>query len=135
MEPRGYRIVVSTELNYVKACGIAERQLLEWIRDKGYDPSGLDEGRTEIAAHATLDRDSESGRKGAYSRWRMRETPSATSGTWQSTLIVRSGLEEGRGPYMGTGRHRAPAGPRRQRPQTRQHTEHRPFSPGRAGGT
>ncbi|MFF5532477.1 hypothetical protein ACFY71_08330 [Streptomyces cinerochromogenes] len=94
MEPRGYRMVVSTELNYVKACGIAERQLLEWIRGKGYDPSGLDEGRTEIAPHATLDRDSEGGRKGAYSRWRMRETPSATSGTWQSTLVVRSGLEE-----------------------------------------
>ncbi|MEU1850820.1 hypothetical protein ABZ499_16475 [Streptomyces sp. NPDC019990] len=94
MEPRGYRMVVSTELNYVKACGIAERQLLEWIRGKGYDPSGLDEGRTEIAPHATLDRDSESGRKGAYSRWRMRETPSSASGTWQSTLIVRSGLEE-----------------------------------------
>lgn len=29
--------------------------------------SGLDEGRTEIAAHVTLDRDSESGRKGASS--------------------------------------------------------------------
>ncbi|MCG0285484.1 hypothetical protein [Streptomyces sp. PSAA01] len=94
MEPRGYRMVVSTELNYVKACGIVERQLLGWIRGKGYDPSGLDEGRTEIAPHATLDHDSEGGRKGAYSRWRMRETPSATSGTWQSTLIVRSGLEE-----------------------------------------
>ncbi|MET7378342.1 hypothetical protein ABZT08_05865 [Streptomyces sp. NPDC005526] len=97
MEPRGYRMVVSTELNYVKACGIAERQLIEWIRGKGYDPSGLDEGRTEIAPHATLDRDSEGGRKGAYSRWRMRETFSATSGTWQSTLIVRSGLEEDKG--------------------------------------
>ncbi|MCP9985993.1 hypothetical protein LUX01_04000 [Streptomyces sudanensis] len=97
MEPRGYRMVVSTRLSYVKACGIAERRMLEWIRGKGYDPSGLDEGRTEIAAHATLDRDSESGRKGAYSRWRMRETPSSDSGTWQSTLIVRSGLEEDAG--------------------------------------
>ncbi|MGW7466027.1 hypothetical protein ACWGJT_15315 [Streptomyces xantholiticus] len=94
MEPLGYRMVVSTELSYVNACGIAERQLIEWIRGKGYDPSGLDEGRTEIAPHATLDRDSEGGRKGAYSRWRMRETPSAISGTWQSTLLVRSGLEE-----------------------------------------
>ncbi|MFF3500917.1 hypothetical protein [Streptomyces sp. NPDC003247] len=97
MEPRGYRMVVSTELDYVEACGIAERQLLDWIRSKAYDPSGLDEGRTEIAPHATLDRDSEGGRKGAYSRWRMRETPSATSGTWQSTLIVRSGLAEDEG--------------------------------------
>ena len=97
MEPRGYRMVVSTEFNYVKACGIAEQQLIEWIRGKGYDPSGLDEGRTEIAPHVTLDRDSESGRKGAYSRWRMRETYSPASGTWQSTLIVRSGLEEDEG--------------------------------------
>ncbi|MFJ8944448.1 hypothetical protein ACIRG4_14525 [Streptomyces sp. NPDC102395] len=97
MEPRGYRMVVSTELNYVTACGTAERRLIEWIRDKGYDPSGLDEGRTEIAPHATLDRDFESGLKGAYSRWRMRETHSPASGTWQSTLIVRSGLEEDEG--------------------------------------
>ncbi|MFE9332997.1 hypothetical protein [Streptomyces sp. NPDC006925] len=97
MEPRGYRMVVSTELNYVKACGIAERQLIEWIRGKGYDPSGVDGERTEIAPHATLTRDSESGRKGAYSRWRMRETPTKVSGTWQSTLVVRSGLEDDAG--------------------------------------
>ncbi|MEV5170254.1 hypothetical protein AB0L10_03980 [Streptomyces flaveolus] len=97
MQLRGYRMVVSTELDYVQACGVAERHLLEWIRGKGYDPSGLDEGRNDIAPHATLDRDSESGRKGAYSRWRMRETHSATAGTWQSTLIVRSGLEEDEG--------------------------------------
>ncbi|MGX1541156.1 hypothetical protein [Streptomyces adustus] len=94
MEPRGYRMVVSTELNYVDTCAVAEQQLIEWLRDKGYDPSGLDVGRTEIAPHATLDRDSENGRKGAYSRWRMRETPSGTSGTWQSTLVVRSGLPQ-----------------------------------------
>ncbi|MEU8692394.1 hypothetical protein [Streptomyces sp. NPDC048665] len=97
MEPRGYRMVVSTELNYVDTCAVAERQLMDWLRDKGYDPSGLDEGRTKVAAHATLDRDSESGQKGAHSRWRMRETPSATSGTWQSTLVVRSGLPEDEG--------------------------------------
>ncbi len=98
MEPRGYRMVVSTESDYVDTCAIAERKLIEWLKfTKRYDPSGLDEGRTEIAAHATLDRDSESGRKGAYSRWRMRETPSATSGTWQSTLVVRSGLPEDEG--------------------------------------
>ncbi|MGW7355491.1 hypothetical protein ACWGI0_02080 [Streptomyces sp. NPDC054802] len=97
MEPRGYRMVVSTERNYVDTCAVAERRLIEWLRDKGYDPSGLDEGRTEVASHATLDRDSESGRKGAYSRWRMRETPSAASGTWQSTLVVRSGLPQDEG--------------------------------------
>ncbi|MFF4084491.1 hypothetical protein ACFYZN_34615 [Streptomyces sp. NPDC001777] len=97
MEPRGYRMVVSTDSDYVDTCAVAERQLIGWLRDKKYDPSGLDEGRTEIAAHATLDRDSESGRNGAYSRWRMREKPSATSGTWQSTLIVRSGLPEDEG--------------------------------------
>jgi hypothetical protein len=97
MEPRGYRMVVSTERNYVDTCAVAERRLIEWLRDKGYDPSGLDKGRTEVASHATLDRDSESGRKGAYSRWRMRETPSAASGTWQSTLVVRSGLPQDEG--------------------------------------
>ncbi len=97
MEPRGYRMVVSTVLNYVDTCAVAERQLIEWLRDKGYDPSGIDEGRTEIAPHAVLDRDSESGRNGAHSRWRMRETPIAGSGTWQSTLVVRSGLPEDEG--------------------------------------
>ncbi|MFD6421939.1 hypothetical protein [Streptomyces sp. NPDC060198] len=97
VEPRGYRMVVSTESDYVKTCAVAERQLIDWLREKGYDPSGLDEGRTEVAPHATLDRDSENGRKGSHSRWRMRETPSPTSGTWQSTLIVRSGLPEDEG--------------------------------------
>ncbi|MGW6137386.1 hypothetical protein [Streptomyces sp. NPDC055140] len=98
MEARGYRMVVSTESDYVGTCAIAERELIEWLKTtKQYDTSGLEEGRTEIAAHATLDRDSESGMNGAYSRWRMRETPSATSGTWQSTLIVRSGLPKDRG--------------------------------------
>ncbi|MBT2398331.1 hypothetical protein J7E89_20760 [Streptomyces sp. ISL-100] len=90
-------MVVSTEQNYVDTCAVAERELIEWLRSKAYDPSGLDEGRTEIAPHATLDRDSESGLNGAYSRWRMRETPSATSGTWQSTLVVRAGLPEDEG--------------------------------------
>jgi hypothetical protein len=97
MEPRGYRMVVSTETEYVDTCAVAERQLIEWLREKGYDPSGLDEGRTEIAPHATLDRDSESGRNGAYSRWRMRETHTTTSSTWQSTLVVRAGLPEDEG--------------------------------------
>jgi hypothetical protein len=90
-------MVVSTELNYVDTCAVAERRLIEWLRDKEYDPSGMDEGRTEVASHAILDRDSESGRNGAYSRWRMRETPTAASGTWQSTLVVRSGLPEDKG--------------------------------------
>ncbi|MET7873647.1 hypothetical protein [Streptomyces cyaneofuscatus] len=98
MEPRGYRMVVSSDLNYVEACAVAERQLIAWLRDKSYDPSGLDEGRTEVAPHAVLDRDSASGRNGAYSRWRMRETLNATSGTWQSTLVVRdAGLPEDKG--------------------------------------
>ncbi|MER7548643.1 hypothetical protein ABTX86_01440 [Streptomyces anulatus] len=97
MEPRGYRMVVSTESDYVETCAIAERELVEWLKSKRYDPSGLDDGRTELAAHATLDRDSESGRNGAHSRWRMRETRDAASGTWQSTLVVRSGLPEDEG--------------------------------------
>lgn len=97
MEPRGYRMVVSTVTDYVDTCAIAERELIAWLASKRYDTSGLAEGRTEVADHATLDRDHESGMNGAYSRWRMRETHSATSGTWQSTLVVRSGLPEDEG--------------------------------------
>ncbi|MFG2591168.1 hypothetical protein [Streptomyces sp. NPDC048438] len=91
-------MVVSTVTDYVDTCAIAEQELVAWLASKRYDTSGLAEGRTEVADHATLDRDHESGMNGAYSRWRMRETPSAASGTWQSTLVVRSGLpkDEGR---------------------------------------
>lgn len=95
MEPRGYRMVVSTEQSFVDTCAIAERQLYIWLRrEKRYDTSGIDEGRTDIAPHVFLDRDSASGQKGSHSRWRLRETPSADSGTWQSTLVVRSGSQE-----------------------------------------
>ncbi|MCF2435329.1 hypothetical protein LV779_14610 [Streptomyces thinghirensis] len=58
MEPRGYRGGLDrTQLRQgVRHSRAAADRL---IRGKWYDPSGLDEGRTEIAPHATLDRDSE----------------------------------------------------------------------------
>ncbi|MGH8894406.1 MAG: hypothetical protein ACRDWY_14045 [Actinomycetes bacterium] len=90
MDPRSYRMVVSTKQDYVTSCATAERQLYAWLEGKHYDASAFDEGRNEIAPKATLDRDSASGRHGAYTRWRMRETPSESTGTWQSTLTVRA---------------------------------------------
>ncbi|MGW1102238.1 hypothetical protein [Streptomyces sp. NPDC002540] len=90
MEPRGYRMVISTRQDFVTTSAHAERQLYTWLeRQKRYDASALDEGRNDIAPNVTLDRDSSSGRHGAYTRWRMRETPSPQIGTWQSTLVVR----------------------------------------------
>ncbi|MGW5971715.1 hypothetical protein [Streptomyces sp. NPDC055186] len=89
MEPRGYRMVISTPQDFVTASALAERQLYTWLESKHYDASALDEGRNDIAPNVTLDRDSSSGRQGTYTRWRMRETPSPEIGTWQSTLTVR----------------------------------------------
>ncbi|WP_330460431.1 hypothetical protein OIB37_28275 [Streptomyces sp. NBC_00820] len=89
MEPRGYRMVISTEQDYVAACAVVEQQLVAWLRSKRYDTSAFEEGRTEIAPGVTLDRDFASGQRGAYSRWRMRETGDP-AGPWQSTLVVRS---------------------------------------------
>lgn len=89
-EPHSYRMVISTEQDFVTSAAIAENQLSSWLATKRYDTSALREGRNEIAQNVTLDRDSDSGWHGAYTRWRMRETPSAQIGTWQSTLIVRA---------------------------------------------
>ncbi|MFD6414881.1 hypothetical protein [Streptomyces sp. NPDC060194] len=68
MELRGYRMVVSTKEDFVHTCAAAERQLFAWLREKKYDPSGVEEGRTDIAPGVTLDLDSASGSKGAHSR-------------------------------------------------------------------
>ncbi|MGK4584390.1 hypothetical protein [Kitasatospora sp. HPMI-4] len=89
MESTSYRMVVSTEQDFVTAAAVAEQQLAAWLTGKRYDASALLDGRNEIAPNVTLDRDSYSGRRGAYTRWRMRETPSSRIGTWQSTLTVR----------------------------------------------
>ncbi|MFD8809911.1 hypothetical protein ACFV23_00020 [Streptomyces sp. NPDC059627] len=92
MEPRNYRMVVSTTQDFVTASAEADRQLHHWLGVmKRYDTSVLDEGRNEIAKGVTLDHDVDAGRHGSYSRWRLRETKDATQGTWQSTVIVRSG--------------------------------------------
>ncbi|MFC8172078.1 hypothetical protein [Streptomyces sp. NPDC057325] len=92
MEPRNYRMVVSTEKDFVTVSAEADRQLHHWLGDmKRYDTSALDEGRNEIAEGVTLDHDAAAGRRGSYSRWRLRETRNEKDGTWQSTLVVRSG--------------------------------------------
>ncbi|MGW2260965.1 hypothetical protein ACWCXE_24595 [Streptomyces sp. NPDC001780] len=94
MEPHSYRMVISTKQEYVNASAITERQLHDWLEGKRYDTSALDEGRNEIAPGVTLDHDAASGRRGAYSRWRLRETRSGNDGTWQSTLVVRADPRE-----------------------------------------
>lgn len=94
MEPRGYRMVVAAGRDFVATAASAERALDAWLAWKRYDEAALDEGRTEIARNVTLDRDSASGRHGAYTRWRMRETREGGNGTWQSTLIVRADHRE-----------------------------------------
>uniref|UniRef100_A0AAU3HXW1 PH domain-containing protein n=1 Tax=Streptomyces sp. NBC_01393 TaxID=2903851 RepID=A0AAU3HXW1_9ACTN len=92
MEPRNYRMIVSTAQDFVTASAEADRQLHHWLGAmKRYNTSALDEGRNEIAQGVTLDHDAAAGRHGSYSRWRLRETRDPAMGTWQSTLIVRSG--------------------------------------------
>ncbi|MFG2952360.1 hypothetical protein ACGF5O_01350 [Streptomyces sp. NPDC048291] len=92
MEPRNYRMVVSTTQDFVTASAEADRQLHHWLGVmKRYSTAALDEGRNEIAKGVTLDHDAAAGRHGSYSRWRLRETKTPTQGTWQSTLVVRSG--------------------------------------------
>jgi hypothetical protein len=88
-------MVISTPQDFVNASARAERQLYTWLEAKRYDASALDEGRNDIAPNVTLDRDSSSGRHGAFTRWRMRESPSQVIGTWQSTLTVRRDHRDG----------------------------------------
>ncbi|MGA5320974.1 hypothetical protein ACPCIU_11040 [Streptomyces seoulensis] len=90
MEPRNYRMVVSTTQDFATASAEADRQLHHWLALKRYDTSALDEGRNELAQGVTLDHDVAAGRHGSYSRWRLRENRNAAQGTWQSTLVVRS---------------------------------------------
>ncbi|MFI6421827.1 hypothetical protein ACIBG6_31000 [Streptomyces sp. NPDC050842] len=94
MEPRSYRMVISTTQDYVATSANAERQLYDWLADKRYDTSALDEGRNEIGPNVTLDHDAASGRDGAYTRWRLRETRPGNEGTWQSSLVVRADHRE-----------------------------------------
>ncbi|WP_249463472.1 hypothetical protein [Streptomyces fradiae] len=91
MEPRNYRMVVSTAQDFVTTSAEADRQLHYWLGTmKRYDTSALDEGRNEIGEGVTLDHDASAGRHGSYSRWRLRENRPDNQGTWQSTLVVRS---------------------------------------------
>ena len=95
MEPRNYRMVVSTSEDFVTTSAKAHDQLLHWLGDiKRLDTSALDEGRNELTAGVTLDHDAAAGRHGSYSRWRLRENRPNGQGTWQSTLVIRSGEQD-----------------------------------------
>ncbi|RKN08186.1 hypothetical protein D7319_16875 [Streptomyces radicis] len=85
-------MVVSTTQDFVTTSAEADRQLHRWLGElKRLDTSALDEGRNELAEGVTLDHDAAAGRRGSYSRWRLRESRQKNRGTWQSTLVVRSG--------------------------------------------
>lgn len=95
MDASAYRMVVWTEQDYVTAAALADRLVAEWLTDtKRYPVTALHDGRNEIAGHVTLDRDTGSGRHGAHTRWRLRESPPSAKGTWQSTLIVRTDMAD-----------------------------------------
>lgn len=96
MDAPGYRMVVSTEQDYVTTCAQTERQLYAWLDIKRYDASALDDGRNQLAENVTLDRDSTSGVQGSFMRWRMKEHVSEKLGTWQSTVTVRADHRDAR---------------------------------------
>ncbi|AJT66534.1 hypothetical protein T261_4897 [Streptomyces lydicus] len=82
-------MVVTTEQDYVAAAATADRLVGEWLSDKGYDVTALDEGRNDLVAGVTLDRDADSNRYGTHTRWRLRERSDHFKGVWQSTLVIR----------------------------------------------
>ncbi|HEY5833750.1 hypothetical protein [Streptomyces sp.] len=95
MDASAYRMVVWTEQDYVTVAAIADRLVTEWLAEsQQYPVVHLRDGRNEIAPYATVDRDSDSGRHGAHTRWRLRENPPPSLATWQSTLIIRTDLAD-----------------------------------------
>ncbi|MEV6008380.1 hypothetical protein AB0M29_16380 [Streptomyces sp. NPDC051976] len=95
MDASAYRMVVWTEQDYVVAAATADRLVAEWLTGpKGYPATPLRDGRNEIAAQVTLDRDTGTGRNGAHTRWRLRERTPGQKGTWQSTLIIRTDMAD-----------------------------------------
>ncbi|MFJ4552429.1 hypothetical protein ACIP4X_25015 [Streptomyces sp. NPDC088817] len=89
MDTRRYRMVVTSGLDYVTTGAQIDSRLRLWLKEppKSYDVAAFAEGRNEIAHGVTLDHDSATGTSGAYGRWRLRE--SLSSGTWQTTVLVR----------------------------------------------
>lgn len=89
MDTRRYRMVVTSGLDYVRTGAVVDGELRRWLREppKGYAADGFAEGRNEIARGVTLDLDSAMTTAGSHHRWRLRET--ATSGTWQTTAVIR----------------------------------------------
>ncbi|GAA2491753.1 hypothetical protein GCM10010406_29810 [Streptomyces thermolineatus] len=91
MDASAYRMVVSTEKDFVAASAVADRLVTDWLAGKRYDTSVLDDGRNTLAPNVTLDRDADSGRHGAHTRWRLRESLGGATGSWETTLTVRAG--------------------------------------------
>jgi hypothetical protein len=88
-------MVVFTEQDYVKTAATADFLMERWLAgNKGYAVAGLHDGRSELAPHVTLDRESGSGRLGAHTRWRLRESLPSPRATWQTLLIVRTDVAD-----------------------------------------
>lgn len=95
MDASAYRMVVWTEQDYVTAAATADALLTQWLaRSRGYAVTAVDDGRHELAPYVTLDRDTGSGRLGAHTRWRLRESTPPSHATWQTTLIVRTDMSD-----------------------------------------
>lgn len=95
MDASAYRMVVWTEQDYVTVAATADRLVAEWLTEsRRYPATTLHDGRNEIAPYVTLDRDTGSGRSGAHTRWRLRESPPELRATWQSTLITRTDMAD-----------------------------------------
>ncbi|MFD5748201.1 hypothetical protein [Streptomyces sp. NPDC127033] len=94
MDARRYRMVVTSQADYVRTGALVDEQLRHWLSGppKGYDVDAFVEGRNEIAQGVTLDHDSVTAATGTYGRWRLRET--ARGGTWQTTVVTRQITDE-----------------------------------------
>jgi uncharacterized RmlC-like cupin family protein len=94
MDAASYRMVVSTEADYVFTTATAHRLVDDWLTSapKRYDVSGVDEGRNEIRSGVTLDRDADLTPHVHYTRWRLRERAPHHRGVWQTTLVVSSSV-------------------------------------------
>ncbi|WP_052424555.1 hypothetical protein [Streptomyces fulvoviolaceus] len=94
MDARRYRMVVTSQADYVRTGALVDKQLRGWLSQppKTYNIDAFVEGRNEIAHGVTLDHDSVTAATGTYGRWRLRET--APGGTWQTTVVTRQITDE-----------------------------------------
>lgn len=83
-------MVVTSGLDHLGSCAVADERLRGWLGEAGYDTGAAADGpgRVRLAPGAWLDADAEADRTGAYTRWRLRE--SGPEGLRQTTLLVRA---------------------------------------------